>query len=269
MPSVHYSTGGYLSKNIMKVIETESDILHNIETFEDYLVGGNEDEKEKVVSLIKRGTCFIAYKINNETRFVPSRFVGYLNNNLRKHSKAYKDGRITNKAINPILNSQPLYNDKLEKQYRRYCESLGFNANEKGSFGVQRKFWDYFIDENLKHDINNREFMEGNLVERMHKQRERNPKVIGEAKELFINKYGKVFCEVCGFDFEKEYGEIGKNFIEGHHTIAVKDMKPNHKTVVEDIALLCSNCHSMIHSRKEMLSILELKEILRKNKSKK
>ncbi|KAF2518884.1 HNH endonuclease [Flavobacterium salilacus subsp. salilacus] len=253
----------------MKLIEIESDILHNIETFENYLVEGKEDEKEKITSLIKRGTCFIAYKINDETRFVPSRFVGYLNNSLKKHTEAHKDGRITNITIISILNSQPLQNNKLEEQYKRYCESLGFKANERGSFGVQRKFWDYFIDENLQHDINDKEFIEGSLVERIHRRRERNPKVIGEAKQLFINKYGKVFCEVCEFDFEKEYGEIGKNFIEGHHTIPINKMESNHKTVVGDIALLCSNCHSMIHSRKEMLSILELKEILGKNKSKK
>jgi predicted HNH restriction endonuclease len=31
-----------------------------------------------------------------------------------------------------------------------------------------------------------------------------------------IRHYGFV-CQSCGFDFEKTYGELGKNFIHVHH----------------------------------------------------
>ncbi|UOK56171.1 hypothetical protein MGI18_14135 [Bacillus sp. OVS6] len=57
---------------------------------------------------------------------------------------------------------------------------------------------------------------------RKHIMRERNPKVINLAKEKFRQENsGRLFCEVCGFDFHKVYGDIGEGFIEGHHTTPI------------------------------------------------
>ena len=105
-------------------------------------------------------------------------------------------------------------------------------------------------------------FPEGKIIERIHKSRERNYKVINLAKEKFIKKNGRLFCQVCGFDFENTYGKLGKGFIEGHHTIAVSEMSYDHKTRIEDIVLVCSNCHRMIHKKRPWLRMDELKKIL-------
>lgn len=44
-------------------------------------------------------------------------------------------------------------------------------------------------------------------------------------------------------------------------------MKPGDETDVDDIAIVCSNCHSMIHRRKPWLTREQLKSILKeKNK---
>lgn len=53
-----------------------------------------------------------------------------------------KDGRVTNPAISEIIGKKPTPNPVLENLYREYCESLGFIANEKGTFGVERKYWE-------------------------------------------------------------------------------------------------------------------------------
>lgn len=58
----------------------------------------------------------------------------------------------------------------------------------------------------------------------LHKYKERNPKGITEAKDWFKRANGRLYCDICTFDFEERYGEIGKEFIEGHHTIAVADL---------------------------------------------
>jgi putative restriction endonuclease len=63
-------------------------------------------------------------------------------------------------------------------------------------------------------------------------------------------------------DFEKKYGERGKDFIEAHHTIPVSEMVPGQNTKVEDIALVCSNCHKILHRTRPWLSMKRLKEIL-------
>jgi predicted HNH restriction endonuclease len=59
------------------------------------------------------------------------------------------------------------------------------------------------------------EFPEGKIVRRTHKARERNFQVIKIAMENFKKLNGKLFCQVCKFDYEKIYGEIGQDFIEG------------------------------------------------------
>lgn len=60
-------------------------------------------------------------------------------------------------------------------------------------------------------------YEEGKVKLETHSKRERNSKVVKEAKSLFIKKNGRLYCELCGFDFEKVYGELGRGFIEGHH----------------------------------------------------
>jgi len=104
-------------------------------------------------------------------------------------------------------------------------------------------------------------FPEGRTYERMHKQRERNQKVIDIAKKQALQKYGKLQCEVCKFDFYDSYGEIGYGFIEAHHTVPVSQLTSEVLTSVEDIALVCSNCHSMLHRKRPWLDIAKLKEI--------
>lgn len=109
------------------------------------------------------------------------------------------------------------------------------------------------------------EFSEGKQILRTHLSYERNKKVIKRAKEHFKQQHdGKLFCEICGFEFHKAYGELGKDFIEGHHTIPISQLKEGEKTRLEDIIMVCSNCHRMLHRRKPWLSIEELKLLLNK-----
>ena len=107
------------------------------------------------------------------------------------------------------------------------------------------------------------EFCEGKLLLKKHLQRERNPKLISTAKKFFIAKHGHLFCEVCGFDFKEKYGEIGENFIEAHHVKPISEMSDGDITKIEDIIMVCSNCHSMIHRKKPWLSKEDLKSILK------
>ena len=104
-------------------------------------------------------------------------------------------------------------------------------------------------------------FPEGKWKERLHKYRERNTNVIKKAKSLRIKKDPLLKCDVCGFSFFTRYGFRGKEFIEAHHTIPLESLSPGDETKIEDIALVCSNCHSMIH-RGNTLNIIELRNKL-------
>jgi hypothetical protein len=107
-----------------------------------------------------------------------------------------------------------------------------------------------------------RGFLEGKRRLVQHITIERNSRLIKEAKENFKRIHGRLFCEVCNLDFEKVYGELGQDYIEGHHKVPLSQLTSETESTIDDIALLCSNCHSMIHRKKECLSVEELRQIV-------
>ena len=124
----------------MELVRDLNDIHENIRTLEKYLK--DRDLKDFATGLIKRGTCFIAVKNDQGYSFYPSRFIGYKNNNHHAHiHNAEKDGRDTNPAISEVLGDKPAPSEKIETEYKRFCDTMGFIANSKGAFGVERKYW--------------------------------------------------------------------------------------------------------------------------------
>jgi len=74
-------------------------------------------------------------------------------------------------------------------------------------------------------------------------------------------------CEVCNFDFEKTYGEIGKKFIEAHHLVPFAELVEDQSrslNIMKDFAVLCANCHRMIHRQKDPSDLELLKNSLKK-----
>jgi len=104
------------------------------------------------------------------------------------------------------------------------------------------------------------EFEEGLILTRLHKIRERSPSVIAKKKKAVLKQTGKLVCEVCGFDFFKKYGQIGKGFAECHHTKPVSKLKLGEKTKLRELSILCANCHRMIHRTNPLLSLQKFKE---------
>ncbi|WP_294296186.1 HNH endonuclease [uncultured Chryseobacterium sp.] len=103
------------------------------------------------------------------------------------------------------------------------------------------------------------EAIEGEIIFKLHKVRERNQKLINSKKLQVLKETGKLLCQVCDFDFHKKYGEIGKGFIECHHTQQLSTYNTNQKTTLDDLALVCSNCHRMLHRLPEDMSLDRLK----------
>jgi len=75
------------------------------------------------------------------------------------------------------------------------------------------------------------------------------------------------YCNICGFDFEKHYGEMGKDFIEVHHITPIGKLSNAEgyegTDPFNDLIPLCSNCHSMIHRRKEPYHPDEIKVLFK------
>lgn len=105
-------------------------------------------------------------------------------------------------------------------------------------------------------------FPEGKKVYAKHVRYERNQGVVTLAKERFKAKNGSLYCEVCGFSFGI-YGERGEDFIEAHHDVVpVSQMGSNATSSINDIKMVCSNCHRVLHLKRPWLKVDKLKELL-------
>ena len=124
-------------------VESLGEILDNCVTLDGYIKSKKDPEYTYALELVKRGTCFLAIEKDGQYSFYPSRFIGYVNNTMIQHeNNGAKDGRETNPAIADAINQgNPTPNPNLDLLYKDYCARLGFRASDKGTFGVERKFW--------------------------------------------------------------------------------------------------------------------------------
>lgn len=106
--------------------------------------------------------------------------------------------------------------------------------------------------------------IEGSIIYKLHKSRERSVKIVAMKKKWASERYGKLVCEVCEFDFLEYYGELGADFIECHHRTPLSSLKVSSKTSLADLALVCANCHRMLHKKIDVLSIEDLKGLIRR-----
>jgi hypothetical protein len=135
-----------------------------------------------------------------------------------------------------------------------FLEARGFKIVDKSG-----KPWMFAVDPEDEAAV----FEEGRKMFKLHVSRERDSKVAKLAKEIRWHKAGKFVCDVCGFDFRAFYGTRGYQYIEAHHTVAVSQLKKGQATKLKDIALVCSNCHRMLHKTRPHLSIAKLAVVIK------
>jgi len=100
---------------------------------------------------------------------------------------------------------------------------------------------------------------EGAVTRRSLKHRTRSRRLRDAATAVFRQQNnGRLFCTVCGFDFEAVYGELGRDFIEVHHTEAIREGESvDLMMALQRVALLCANCHRMVHRQLGVILTLE------------
>lgn len=119
--------------------------------------------------------------------------------------------------------------------------------------------------QNIEEDEQTQEdsVVEGQVLYRLHKVRERDKEIVRRKKEQVMARNGILACEACVFSFEEYYGEMGAGFIECHHRVPLSQFKVEKRTSLEDLALVCSNCHRMLHKRIDTLSVDDLRLLLK------
>lgn len=88
----------------------------------------------------------------------------------------------------------------------------------------------------------------------LHLRRDRSRELAEKKKGTALKQHGRRCCEVCMFD----YAARGAGFIECHHVRPVETLEGGTLTRLQNLALLCANCHRMIHARRPWLTPAEL-----------
>jgi 5-methylcytosine-specific restriction protein A len=160
-------------------------------------------------------------------------------------SESYQWGHVTGfgyKASN-LPREEVLVRD-LEaalRAYRSLIERNGYTLEEEGGAGPQK------VEEKRRL--------------RMHERIERMA-----ADPRKIKKHKGFICEVCDFDFEANYGALGHEFIEAHHLTPIGTLEAGMSREVDiekDFAVLCANCHRMIHRQDDPSDLDGLRKRLR------
>jgi 5-methylcytosine-specific restriction protein A len=99
----------------------------------------------------------------------------------------------------------------------------------------------------------------------------------GAKKKVIVNAYERdsaarvkcleihgYLCSVCNFDFLKEYGELGRNYIHVHHITDLSTVGKEYEVDPKnDLVPVCPNCHSMLHrDAKPARTVEELKSVM-------
>jgi HNH endonuclease len=105
------------------------------------------------------------------------------------------------------------------------------------------------------------EVIEGKLLFKLHRIRERNPRLIRRKKKAILEAFGQLACEICGFDFLLVYGQLGEGFAECHHRVPLSELGGTTVTRLADLAIVCPNCHRMLHRQPGMM-VEQLRDIV-------
>ena len=102
---------------------------------------------------------------------------------------------------------------------------------------------------------------EGRLLIRRHVTRERSRSLRQRKIQSVRHRGQPLACEACGFDFEQTYGDRGRGYIECHHVLPLYLSRAG-TTRLQDLALLCANCHRIIHARSPWITPTQLSGLI-------
>ncbi|MFC1961395.1 HNH endonuclease [Chloroflexota bacterium] len=203
--------------------------------------------------------------------------------------------------LSNLLNSLPIHEQSVKNEqfrnpngvYMKMCNFLSFDPNYAGkglesSSKLDKAIWDEFhadreilsqVADSIRHNhlaksdvgltlkvVDEEVFTEGRILTRLHKTKERSPFATKRKKQRVFNNTRKLACEVCGFDFVKVYGTLGAGFAECHHLQPLAELKHEQQVTLSNLAIVCANCHRMIHRSKPMLSVSDLQNIVQKQR---
>ncbi len=155
-----------------------------------------------------------------------------------------EDSPIVINVLFHVVNNWDYYNQKDLKDITEYSEPVK---------SLRQFISNLYQDEDFEVD-------EGGLTLRTHKHRERNSSAAKKLKKKALESKS-IMCIGCKTNYYSIFGELGISVIECHHLIPLSSVSHTGTTKSSELVLLCANCHRLVHSRKEPLTIDELQSI--------
>lgn len=174
---------------------------------------------------------------------------------------------LLNPSIDSILSTEVLGIGKLANQNWQPMSS-GITIKEDLADELELLWFEFLIQGQFRNNpfvplSNNdsKKYTEGTPQQISITKYERNP----YARKKCLEYYGYI-CVVCGFDFEKKYGSIAKNYIHVHHLKQISILGQLHQVdPIKDLRPVCPNCHSIIHINQIPLTLEEIMEFIYQN----
>jgi 5-methylcytosine-specific restriction protein A len=152
--------------------------------------------------------------------------------------------------------------ERLETALAAYMKHIEYYEESHNTHRkIEREIHDKFLKISKNGDNCNTEmipYLEGGREQKLIFSGKRSR----AARQECIEKYGAV-CALCGFDFEKQYGELGKGFIHVHHLVPLSTKTELESITADDLRPVCPNCHAMLHKGKNPPTIEELKKLIK------
>lgn len=142
-------------------------------------------------------------------------------------------------------------------------------ADKAESQKIVSQVWDFIKTRSIPTlpDVDQIEsIQEGNPRLIAHLRRERSAAIVKSKKVAVLKSTGELACEACGFNFKHVYGDLGDGFCEVHHIRPLSQSDGVVETELKDLAIVCSNCHRIIHRSHPMPSIKDLAKRLKKSR---
>lgn len=92
-----------------------------------------------------------------------------------------------------------------------------------------------------------------------HVRREREPRIVAAKRGASRNENGELQCEACGFVAQHAYSGFAGDIAEVHHRRPLAEATGPVETTLDDLAILCANCHRAIHQTRPMLTVDEFR----------
>jgi len=190
---------------------------------------------------------------------------GILQDNGKNYAKSTKDERL--KMISKFIEeseediyqiNDPKKIEEILELKKEFIHNLSDNHMKRGLEWYLEFLKSKSSDFKLADEISDTCLFEGAKKQIVVNAYERNAK----ARKKCIEKYG-YNCFICGFNFQKNYGEIGKEFIHVHHLKPLSEIQKEYEVnPIEDLRPVCPNCHAMLHRKEPAYSIEEIQNIL-------